>query len=231
MRKHMRNAHDPMIEIDTLIFDWDGTLLDSRASGYQAFVRTFGRLQVPFDLSLFETHYSPNWYHMYEVLGLDCSRWDEADRLWNEFYAAESPQPVTGARETLQELARRRYRLAVVTSGNRLRVSQEMDRCGLASLFETVVCMEDVVQKKPHPEPLLKAVEQLRRTPEQCAYVGDNHLDVSMARSAGVRAIAVKSGYPTPVPLQQASPDLLLERIHELLDHFRQRYPNETTHR
>ncbi|HEY0385281.1 MAG TPA: hypothetical protein VGC64_04685, partial [Pyrinomonadaceae bacterium] len=54
--------------IRTLLFDWDGTLSDSATSGFEAFQKSFQQLGVHFDQELFDAHYSPNWYAMYEAL-------------------------------------------------------------------------------------------------------------------------------------------------------------------
>jgi phosphoglycolate phosphatase-like HAD superfamily hydrolase len=108
--------------------------------------------------------------------------------------------------------------LGLVTSGDRDRVTQQLRAFRLTRLFGARVCSGDTPEKKPHPAPLRLALRQLRLEPSACVYVGDSPEDLQMAKSAGVRAIAVLGPFPTEKRLRAAKPDFLLESIRELPD-------------
>jgi beta-phosphoglucomutase-like phosphatase (HAD superfamily) len=90
----------------------------------------------------------------------------------------------------------------------------------LSDAFTVIVCNEDIVNKKPHPEGLLKAIHSMNVPASQCAYVGDAPEDIEMGRGGNVMTIAVRSNYPSSARLLSAKPDLYLERLAELIEHF-----------
>ena len=206
--------------ITTLLFDWDGTLFDSARAGFLAFQRTFDDLGISFTQEFYDARYSPNWYAMYEALNLPKERWQAADELWLEHYGEQPPKLVDGADTTILELQARGYRLGIVTSGTHRRVAREIEQLGLTSKFEAVICNEHIVNKKPHPEGLEKAMRLLASDPDACSYVGDAPEDVQMGKSARVLTVAVRSSYPTSRDLLSERPDIHLESISDMLLHF-----------
>jgi HAD superfamily hydrolase (TIGR01509 family) len=206
--------------ITTLLFDWDGTLFDSASAGFTAFQKTFADLGISFTHEVYETCYSPNWYAMYETLSLPKDKWKMADERWLEHYGEEPPKLVEGAGETIQALRDRGYRLGIVTSGTERRVAREIQQLGLSSTFEAVICNEHIVNKKPHPEGLEKAMLLLASAKEACSYVGDAPEDIRMGKNAGLLTVAVRSAYPTSKNLLSEQPDIHLDSIEEILLHF-----------
>jgi HAD superfamily hydrolase (TIGR01509 family) len=211
---------DSTSSINTILFDWDGTLNDSASNGFTAFQKSLDELGVPFTEEFYEANYSPNWYTMYETLRLPREQWQRADDLWIHHYGLEPCRLVEGAHATVTELHRRGYRLGVVTSGSHCRVTRELDEMCLGPVFQTVVCNEHITNKKPHPEGLEQAMRLIGSGPAQCSYVGDAPEDIEMGKRAGVHTVAVRSGYPTSKRLAAAGPDIYLDRISELLTHY-----------
>jgi HAD superfamily hydrolase (TIGR01509 family) len=207
-------------KIKNLLFDWDGTLVDSAHLGLIAFEKTFGELGFPFLHTVYEAAYSPNWYSTYEALGLPQELWQSADDLWIQHYGDQSAPLIDGVGETLLSLRSNGYQLAVVTSGSRSRISREVQQCVLREAFAVIICNEDITNKKPHPEGLERAIRQLNVDPSQCAYVGDAPEDIEMGRRGKVMTIGVRSAYPSSARVLSAKPDLYLERLAELVDHF-----------
>ena len=200
-----------------VLFDWDGTLINSAESSFRCYVRLFASCGIPFDRTHFEQTYSPNWYHTYQKVGLPESRWAEADARWLQYYAEESSELLPGARETLIRLRERGPLLALVTSGDRQRVARELAGLDLEIFFEAVVCGEDARLKKPHPEALLLALQRLEVAPEEAAYVGDSPEDVEMARAAGVLSVAIPGGFPNQQALRASQPDLIADTLDQAL--------------
>jgi HAD superfamily hydrolase (TIGR01509 family) len=206
--------------ISTLLFDWDGTLVDSAELGLTAFEQSFADLGVTFDREIYRTAYSPNWYSVYEAMGLPKEKWQRADDLWVQHYGEQKPLPLPGVQETISALKQKGYRLGVVSSGNECRVTREINDLGLESFFETVVCSEQMENKKPHPEGLETAMRSLGCSSEATGYVGDSPEDIEMGTRAGLLTVGVRSDYPTSWKLKSHQPDILIESLPELLDHF-----------
>ncbi len=210
-------------EITTLLFDWDGTVVDSVMSSYLTFKKAIECVGVSFTWEQFEAHFAPDWHRMYEAVGVDPARFKEADAAWKASYPCVSYQPVDGARDTLAALKQRGYRLGVVTSGSRWRLTPEISHFGMDDLFDVVICNEDVRRRKPDPEGLLAAATRLRCATGCCAYVGDVPEDILAGRSARMCTVGVRSRFPTSRKLAQSKPDLHLESFPELLMHFQGR--------
>jgi HAD superfamily hydrolase (TIGR01509 family) len=199
-----------------VLFDWDGTLLNSHHADTAAYLAMFRAMGIPWGLAELEKHYSPNWYRVYRSALLPKSKWDDADRIWRAHYALHKPKLMAGARRVLSALSRR-HSLGLVTSGDRDRVHRQLKEFALWDTFAARVCSGDTAERKPHPAPLKLALRRMRLNPQDTVYVGDAPEDLQMARSAGVRAaIAVLGPFPTEKRLRAAKPDALLESIEEL---------------
>jgi HAD superfamily hydrolase (TIGR01509 family) len=198
-----------------VLFDWDGTLIDSYSADSSAYLAMFREMGIPWGLEELAQHYSPNWYRVYRAAKLPRARWDDADRAWRAQYAKHSPRLISGARQVLERLGRAHY-LGLVTSGDRDRVTRQLREFRLTRMFGARVCSGDTAEKKPHPAPLRLALRQLSLAPAACVYIGDSPEDVEMANRAGVRAIAVLGPFPTEKRLRAAHPDFLLASIREL---------------
>ena len=210
----------PTSDINTVLFDWDGTIVDSAHLGLAAYQKAFAELNIDFCQETYEANYSPNWHAVYEALGLPAEQWDYADSLWRSHYDQQFPELIEGVAPTLQTLRDRGYRLGVVTSGNHDRVLRELVHFGMTDVFETLVCHEHITQRKPHPEGLEIALANMKSNPAEAAYVGDAPEDIQMGKQSGVLTVAVLSNYPCGKRLLSSSPDIYLEKISRLVDHF-----------
>ena len=198
-----------------VLFDWDGTLLNSYAADQKAYLAMFRGMGIGWGVREIDRHYSPDWYQVYRAARIPRPDWERADRMWRTAYRSERPALLSGARSAVRILARR-FVLGLVTAGSRGRVRRQLHEFGLRDLFSARVFSEDSPRKKPHPAPLQIALKLLRAKPEECVYVGDSAEDMEMARNAGVRAIGVLGPFPTAEKIRAAKPDLLLRSIRDL---------------
>jgi HAD superfamily hydrolase (TIGR01549 family) len=205
-----------------VLFDWDGTLVDSAEATYRSYVSLFAHFGIPFDRRHFAETYSPAWQRTYRAMGLPEERWPEADRQWQAHYTGETTALLPGARPALERLETAGLLLGLVTSGERERIAGELLGLGVLSFFQVVVCGDDLPQKKPRPEPFLLALRGLAVEPREAAYVGDSPEDVEMARAAGGFAVAIPGGFPNHEALTASRPDAhaasLKEAVALLLD-------------
>lgn len=207
-----------MIMIDTILFDWDGTLFDSAQNAFNAFQKAFLELGLELGFDTYQRIFSPDWHKMYEALELPADQWDKADELWLLHYGnAQSPALLPGVRNALDRLVSRGAALGIVTNGDRARVSREIELLGLTNIFKVLVCGDDVARRKPHPEGLLLAMERLGKKPEVCCYVGDCPEDIEMGKRGGVVTVAIPGLYPVNTQLREAGPDVWCENIDQFL--------------
>jgi len=206
--------------ITVLLFDWDGTVVDSAHLGLIAFQKTFSALGLPFPQDVYEKAYSPNWYSLYEAMGLPADRWNEADSLWLKHYGEQTASLIPGADSAIEYLHRKGYRLGVVSSGSHARLTREIEAVGFNRIFDVVICNEQMVNKKPHPEGLHTAMHELDCHPDCTCYVGDSPEDIEMGKTAGVMTVGVRSSYPTSWRVADAQPDIYLDKLARLVEHF-----------
>ena len=201
-----------------VLFDWDGTLVDSAEATYRSYLALFAHFGIAYDRPRFAETYSPAWQRTYQAVGLAEEHWPDADRRWLDLYAGETTTLLPGARLALERLLSAGLLLGLVTSGDRERVTAELVRLEVSQFFGTVVCGGDLPFKKPRPEPLQKALDLMAVLPSEIAYVGDSPEDVQMTRAAGGFAVAIAGGFPNHGALAASRPDAQAASLTEAVD-------------
>lgn len=182
--------------MEAILFDWDGTLVDSLRPLYRANLAVLTAFGLRYDEATYRATYQPDWRPMYRRLGVPADRLDEANDLWRTAYAGGPPNELfPGTAEALDRLAGTGIRLGLVTAGERATVQPQIERLGLAGRFATEVYGDDQPVHKPDPRPLRAGLGTLGLAdrPATAAYVGDYTDDMRMARAAGCRAIGIVS--------------------------------------
>lgn len=206
--------------VRAVLFDWDGTLLDSFTADSAAYVAMFSALGIVWNAADFERHYSPNWLRVYRAARLPRAKWELADRLWMRAYKHQNPKLLPGVRSVLREL-HKQFLIAIVSSGSGWRVRRQIRHFSLKQYVSACVCSEDAAMRKPHPAPLRLALRKLGVLPYQAIYAGDAPEDIEMARRAGVTPIGVLGPFPTEKRLRAAKPALLLDSVRDLPHYLR----------
>jgi phosphoglycolate phosphatase len=110
------------------------------------------------------------------------------------YYAGESEIPLfSGAKDTIIELHRRGFKLAVATGKGRRGLNLALEHCGLGKYFHATRTMDECFSK-PHPQMLDELMDILVTTPERTLMIGDTSYDMQMAKNASVQAVAVTFG-------------------------------------
>lgn len=206
----------------TLLFDLDGTLIDSEELILESYRHTM-RVHLgesPPDAAWLATMGQP-----LEAQLLDFARDAvEASAMLATYLEHNAAihdrllRPFPGVREYVWGLHVRGYRLGIVTSKRRANALRGLEACGFElRWFEAVVTASDVERFKPEPEPVLRALEEAGEPePGRALFVGDSVHDLRAGRAAGTRTGAALWGpYPREA-LAPAEPDHWLERIAEL---------------
>jgi phosphoglycolate phosphatase len=201
-----------------VVFDWDGTLMDSTGQIVAAAMGAIASLGLParppeairdiIGLGLRES-----WGRLFPELGPDeFMPFVEAYRDY--FFAPElqTSRLFEGAAEVVADLAGRGYVLAVATGKSRRGLDRELASTGLVR-FISGSRTADETRSKPHPDMLLELMSTLAVAPEATLMVGDTEWDLEMARRAGVGAIAVSYGAHAPERLHPYSPLACIDAI------------------
>ena len=210
--------------IRLIILDFDGTLADTRPIIVQSMQRTLEELGLParseaecasvIGLPLRECF--TTLLDIDEELGERCA--DTYRRIFDELNTVGYVRLYPHVFDTLCELHRRGLQLAVCSSRGRPTLQGYMDSLGLHPLVSMVVSANDVQHAKPHPEPVLKILHELRVCPEEALVVGDASFDILMGRGAGCRTCGVTYGNQSAADLRAAGADCLVDDFAQLLD-------------
>jgi len=206
---------------DAALFDWDGTLLDSReallGAWHAATDEVVGR-RFPVTAEEEELVFTLPGAHLFpRVAGDD----DGARRLAAAFQRAyestsERVRAFPGVVEMLRDLRGAGVRIAVVTSKARRRFAADAERIGVAELVDVAICQEDTSQFKPSPEPVLHALRGLGVEADRAVMVGDTPVDVEAGAAAGTRVVGVAWGASGAGPLLDAGADAVADDAADL---------------
>jgi 2-phosphoglycolate phosphatase len=197
-----------------VLFDVDGTLLDTRDAWVAAFDAGLAAIQKT-SISGFE---AAEWIGtpIETIYAERCGlRGDELARAVRAFQRVEAESVHEGMRayprirEALADL--QGWRLAIVTNKRHDTAVEALRMTGLLPFFALVVGGDSVPHKKPAPDSILRAAATLGVPPEACAVVGDTEADVQAGKAAGARSIGVTWGYGTRARLEAAGVDYLIE--------------------
>jgi phosphoglycolate phosphatase len=210
--------------VQAIIFDLDGTLVDSAEDLRAAVNRLFGDLGLrPIKADEIKAMIGDGVLKLLErALVAANGGLAQKDALLPRFLEIYQANPATltrcypGVAETLKLLQRRGFRLAVVTNKPVFATDKILEALSLSAFFQVVIGGDSLPRRKPDPAQLLEAARQLGVNVEQTLMVGDNIHDVEAAHAAGMRCIAVSYGYHHRPP-SEFNADRLIDRFGELL--------------
>lgn len=210
-------------DVGAVLLDLDGTLVDSEKlilSSYRHTLRTH-RGEAPSDEAWLETMGTPLLVQL-----RDFARDEEQARAMMETYLEHNRRvhddmirAFPGAREAVEALRGAGYPLGIVTSKRRDNALKGLAVCGFERRwFGSIVAATDLEEHKPHPRPVLRALEELGEEPGRAVFVGDSIHDLRAGRAAGTRTAAALWGPYDRERLAAGEPDLWLERPEELVE-------------
>ena len=208
---------------ELVIFDWDGTLIDSQANIVQCFQLVIEELNLP-------ARSNPE---ISNIIGLgmrealkelfpqqDADLYEQmVDRYRYHFFASNPSEPFTGAEEVLSKLAANGYILAVATGKGRTGLNKAFKHTGFGQYFHVSRCADET-RSKPHPLMLEEILEHTGMEAEQAVMVGDTVYDLEMAKNAGMSSIGVSYGVHDAERLLKHEPITVINEIRALLDWF-----------
>lgn len=206
------------MKIKLIIFDLDGTLVDSsvditNALNYAIEPYNLEKLTVEKTISLVGEGLTRL---VEKLLGEDSSEMlpEVLDRFINYYseHLTDFTLPYPGVRETLEDLGD--YRKVVISNKKELLSRRLLDELKLSGYFDIILGSDSVEEKKPSPKPLYQVMKTLSFLPGETIIIGDSNYDIEAGKAAGVTTIAVSYGFRDVTFLKEA--DFIIDNINEL---------------
>ncbi len=210
-----------MSQLQTVLFDLDGTLIDSIRLILDSYHHTLTQHNLP-------ARSDEEWLRgVGTPLHVQFSHWHDSPEMleamiatYREFNLKHHDRMVTvypGVVEAVRQIKSSGIQTGLVTSKNRQGALRGLALVGLEALMDVMVCADEVSNPKPHPEPVEKAVALLGADPGRTVYVGDSIHDMHSGRAAGVKTAAALWGPFGRSHLESAGPDYWLEKPEDLV--------------
>lgn len=205
-----------------VLFDLDGTLLDTEAliirTFKQVFAEKYPKLNVTEEAYLsFIGPTLEESFSKYEKNNKKVIELVELYRKYNRLYHKAGVKVFPHAKETIEALKEKGYYVGVVSSKKREFVALGLHQNNLLDAMDVLVCSDDVDVHKPNPTSLLKALSEIGVLPEFAYYVGDHENDIKAAKNARVTSIAV-SYSPHYDKLLKENPDYVIDDLIKVLE-------------
>ena len=211
------------MKMKLIIFDFDGTLADTR----QLIVKTMQQTIQALDLDsrtddqcasmigLPLKQAFTDLIPMSDEMGNRCV--DTYRRIFNENNAAYVIPTFPNIIDTLLRLSAKGYILTIASSRSRQSLLDFVHIMHLEEIFPYILGADDVIHAKPHPEPVLRTLEAFDCSPEEALVVGDTKYDIEMGCRAGTRTCGVTYGNGSREELQEAGADFMMDDFKEIL--------------
>jgi|LakMenEpi03Aug12_release.lakeMendotaPanAssembly.Ray.scaffolds.fasta_scaffold263146_2 phosphoglycolate phosphatase len=210
-----------MLHVDLILFDLDGTLLDTRQDIAGALNSALRANQLP-EVSLQEvTQYIGSGVQGLIKKVLNGKEVDLEQKLIEDFYKVfkeqldKSTQVFPQVKETLKQLKQKKV---IVTNKSEMFTGRTLKAFKLESYFEDFYSRETFLQSKPSPVPCVEICKKFGVRPEKAVIVGDTPIDLMSGQSAGLRTVGVLYGYTSKERLLKYAPDFLINTFEQLLE-------------
>ena len=208
--------------LTTFLFDLDGTIIDSIELILRSYRHTMqlhrANEPMPPDEMWISGLGTPLWAQFGQITEdkEEIERMVQTYRTYNLTHHDTLVKPYEGVVGEIRRLKEYGKKLGLVTSKLRDGAMRGLRVSGLDQAFDVVIGCDDVTNFKPHPEPVLKAVDELGAKPAATVFVGDSRHDMESGRGAGVKTAAVLWGPFDRAHLEDLSPDYWLEKPEDL---------------
>lgn len=211
-----------MAKINTVLFDFDGTIMDTNHVIIQSWQHTFRTVEGKErpEEDIIETFGEPLSVTMEKLLPQVSV--EEGTSIYREFHHSKFSDLINvfpGMLDLMEELKCRGYKLGLVTSRLRNTTNIGLKKYDMEQYFDAIVTCDDTEKHKPDPEPVNIALKRLGSKPEEAIMVGDSMFDILCAKNAGVKAALVSWALAVSKDEKtgENAPDYILEKAEDLL--------------
>ena len=206
-------------KFDTILFDLDGTILDSKELIFSSFVYTFEKFRPDYQLTdeELESFFGPTLQQSFSRYSTDQAEIDEMIKTYREYNVShhdEIVKPIYGAKALIKTLHQKGYKLGVVSSKKTDLVKRGLEVIGVKDYMDVILGFDEVKNPKPAPDGILKAIETLES--KNALYVGDTPSDIAAGKAANIKTcgcLYVKN----PDSIIDANPDYVIKRLDDIL--------------
>ena len=208
--------------IEAILFDLDGTIIDSNEMIFQTFEKVFAEhLHQPITRDEIVTTFGRPLNEVFdEYMPGQGEALAELFRVYVKDDAIAPAVLCPGVIPGLAMLKEKNLKLAIVTSKVKANVVQGLIDFDILQYFDVVVTPADTHEHKPHPAPALKALELLGVMPEQALMVGDSPYDIICGNEAGCQTAGVTYTAYNPQVLLDVNPNFMIDSVMQLAEHF-----------
>lgn len=206
------------MDIHTILFDLDGTLIDTNQLIIESFKYTFDTFGIPYTVEELTKYNGPpliDTFH--KVNPKDAEAMLETYREHNLSHHDKFVRPFPKVIETIETLVKGNYKLAIVTTKLKDSAMVGLEMTGLLPYFETIITLNDVTHPKPHPEPVKMALEALNSKAKHAIMIGDNYHDILAGQRAGTLTAGVAWSRHGASYFKQYHPTYMLQDMSDLL--------------
>ncbi|HLR54269.1 MAG TPA: pyrophosphatase PpaX [Pseudogracilibacillus sp.] len=205
--------------IKTILFDLDGTLIDTNALIHASFKHTFDVYGYQFSDEEIKQFNGPPLEQTFKKLHAEAA--DEMIQTYREHNLANHNLFVKlfpEVKMTLEKLKHRGIDMGIVSTKKRSGVELGLEFTGLMKYFNTIITFDDIEQAKPHPEPVLKAMHEMNAIKEYTLMVGDNYHDIESGKNASIQTAGVAWSQKGASFLETYQPTYMLQNMADLLE-------------
>lgn len=205
--------------IDTILFDLDGTIIDTNELIIDSFIHV---IENHSHALLTRDQIIPKMgmtleKQMQIFSGVeDVTHLVQEYRTYNDLIHDDMVQPFPQVLEVIEALHLKGITMGVVTTKNRPGTLKVLEMFGLTKYMKSIVTVIDVEHPKPHPEPVLKAMQELGADPRNTLMVGDSPVDIQAANAAGAWSAGVSWSLKGEDVLNKYNPDYILHSMNDL---------------
>ena len=207
---------------DAVIFDWDGTLADTKDAVVESFQNALREIKCKIDDTFIARRIGIGVRNTFSEALETCNIDYDSDildllvekKVENQIMLSNTIRLFPGVIEVLKDL-RGKVKIALASMNNRRVIDKLVDEKNLRAYFDVIVTADDVRYSKPHPEIFLTSAMKLNCIPEKCVVVEDLVFGVKAARKSNMKCIAVLSGSYSQNELMKEEPDLIVRSVNQ----------------
>lgn len=218
--------------IKAVMFDLDGTLIDSVPAYFRLMESILGSVGLPPAPKPAVADFMTQGLPAFEKM-IPLEMHDRKDELIEKCLTLgrkklrnmlqDEVDLIPGVEGLFSVLANQKIPMGVVSSTLRAYIDLKLAplaRKGLKELLSSVIGTEDAPRKKPAPDPLIACARELAVPPQRCIYIGDSHVDIQAGREAGMMTIGVLTGLHDRETLERENPTMILDSVADLIPLF-----------